>query len=78
MSMSDPTRPAPTSLPPEVPPVMAPPVLPPGPLAECWRGFSANRGALVALVVFTLLALAALLAPWIAPHDPVRQYREAC
>lgn len=56
--------------------VTAPRIAPPGPLAEFWRGFSANRGALVALVVFTALALAALLAPWIAPHDPVHQYRE--
>jgi dipeptide transport system permease protein len=53
------------------------PISPPGPLAEFWRGFSANRGALVALIVFTLLALAALFAPLIAPHDPVHQYRDA-
>lgn len=52
-------------------------ISPPGPFAEFWQGFSANRGALVALIVFTLLALSALLAPLIAPHDPVHQYRDA-
>lgn len=47
----------------------------PSPLREFWAGFAANRGALAALVFFALVALAALLAPWIAPHDPVEQYR---
>ncbi|MDI4634432.1 ABC transporter permease subunit [Pelomonas sp. V22] len=47
----------------------------PSPLREFWLGFSANRGALAALVFFGLVAMAALLAPWIAPHDPVEQYR---
>ncbi|MBH9552626.1 ABC transporter permease subunit [Inhella gelatinilytica] len=45
------------------------------PLREFWGGFSANRGALVALIVFTLLAGAAVLAPWLAPHSPIEQYR---
>ncbi|PZP33453.1 MAG: dipeptide ABC transporter permease DppC [Roseateles depolymerans] len=49
---------------------------PPGPLREFWLGFSANRGALIALVVFSLIALAALLAPLLAPYDPVEQYRD--
>jgi len=49
---------------------------PPGPLREFWLGFSANRGALVALIVFGLIALAALLAPLLAPYDPVEQYRD--
>ena len=52
-------------------------ISPSGPFAEFWQGFSDNRGALVALIVFTLLALSALLAPLIAPHDPVHQYRDA-
>ncbi len=38
------------------------------PLREFWDGFAANRGALVALIVFTSLVLAALLAPWLAPY----------
>ncbi|MDC8786621.1 ABC transporter permease subunit [Roseateles koreensis] len=43
---------------------------------EFWRAFAANRGALIALCVFTLIALASLLAPWLAPHSPTWQYRE--
>jgi dipeptide transport system permease protein len=52
------------------------PLEPPGPLREFWLGFSANRGAFVALIVFALIALASLLAPLIAPHDPIEQYRD--
>lgn len=46
-------------------------------LAEFWYYFSENRGAVVGLVVFVLLILAALLADFIAPHSPTEQYREA-
>ena len=46
-------------------------------LAEFWHYFSENRGAVIGLVVFLLLALAALLAPWITPHPPNAQYRDA-
>ena len=49
---------------------------PPGPLSEFWQGFAANRGALAALSVFALIALAALFAPLIAPYDPIEQYRD--
>ena len=49
---------------------------PPGPLAEFWHGFSTNRSTLAALIVFALLALTTLLAPWIAPHDPIQQFRQ--
>jgi dipeptide transport system permease protein len=50
---------------------------PPSPLAEFWQSFSANKGAVGGLIVFVLMALAALFAPWLAPHDPVMQYRDA-
>ncbi len=40
------------------------------------KSFVANRGALLALLVFAAVVLAALLAPWLAPHDPVQQFRE--
>lgn len=40
------------------------------------RAFIANRGAFIALLVFAAVVLAALLAPWLAPHDPVQQFRE--
>lgn len=45
--------------------------------AEFWYYFSENRGAVIGLVVFTLLVVVALLAPLIAPHAPNAQYRDA-
>jgi dipeptide transport system permease protein len=49
---------------------------PPSPLVEFRRDFARNRGALIALVVLALIVLAALLAPWLAPHDPLEQFRQ--
>ncbi|MGE6781178.1 ABC transporter permease subunit [Ensifer adhaerens] len=46
-------------------------------LAEFWYYFSENRGAVIGLVFFLFLVLLAIFAPWIAPHDPVMQYRDA-
>ncbi len=46
-------------------------------LAEFWFYFSENRGAVTGLWVFLALVVIALLAPVIAPHDPVHQYRDA-
>ncbi|MCO4315766.1 ABC transporter permease subunit [Phyllobacterium sp. 21LDTY02-6] len=46
-------------------------------LAEFWYYFSENRGAVIGLVFFLLLVLVAILAPWIAPHGPADQYRDA-
>ncbi len=46
-------------------------------LAEFWYYFSANRGAVIGLVIFILLVIVALLAPLIAPHLPNAQYRDA-
>ena len=51
-------------------PVVVAVVAPPGPLREFWISFCANRGAVVGLVLVALLLLAALFAPWIAPHQP--------
>jgi dipeptide transport system permease protein len=53
-------------LPPAAPVASAPP----GPWREFWTAFSANRGAVMGLVVVALLLLLALFAPWIAPHAP--------
>jgi dipeptide transport system permease protein len=50
-------------------------IAPPSPLGEFWRGFAASRGALAALGVLFVFALAALFAPWLAPHDPLEQFR---
>jgi dipeptide transport system permease protein len=49
---------------------------PPGPLREFVRAFAGNRGALIAFGFFALVVLAALFAPWVAPHDPIQQHRE--
>jgi dipeptide transport system permease protein len=46
-------------------------------LSEFWYYFSRSKGAVLGLVIFTLTVVVALLAPWIAPHDPVVQYRDA-
>ncbi len=49
---------------------------PPSPWQEFSRAFAGNRGALVAFFVFAAVVAAALLAPWLAPHDPVQQFRD--
>ncbi|WP_246120833.1 ABC transporter permease subunit [Chitinolyticbacter meiyuanensis] len=49
----------------------------PSPLKAFWRAFRENTGATVALGYFALLVLVALLAPWLAPHSPTEQYRDA-
>ena len=49
---------------------------PPTPWQDFSRAFAANRGALVAFFVFAAIVLAALAAPWLAPHDPVQQFRD--
>ena len=45
-------------------------------LAEFWHYFSQNRGAVVGLIVFVLLILTAVFAPFIAPQDPTEQFRD--
>ncbi|UXH78682.1 ABC transporter permease [Roseateles amylovorans] len=71
-ALPDPTDPADPIHPPVDHPALPPAA---GPWRAFWQAYAANRGALVALGVFGLLALAAVLAPWIAPHDPIHQYR---
>ncbi|MEP7454457.1 ABC transporter permease subunit [Phyllobacterium sp. SB3] len=46
-------------------------------LTEFWYYFSENRGAVIGLAVFILLVITAVFAPWIAPHSPADQYRDA-
>jgi dipeptide transport system permease protein len=50
---------------------------PPSSLKDFWRHFAANRGALAGLVYFTFIVLCAVLAPVLAPHSPIEQYRDA-
>jgi ABC-type dipeptide/oligopeptide/nickel transport system permease subunit len=38
-----------------------------------WGRFRRNRLAVVGLALIVVLALSALLAPWLAPYDPARQ-----
>lgn len=49
---------------------------PPSPLREFTTAFAGNRGALLAAVVLVLVVGAALMAPWLAPHNPVQQFRD--
>lgn len=56
----------------EVAAVLAHPSL----LAEFWRAFSKNKGAVIGLGFMTLVTLLAIFAPWVAPHDPIEQFRD--
>lgn len=47
------------------------------PVAEFWDYFTENKGALAGLIFIVVLILAALFAPWIAPHSPIEQFRDA-
>jgi dipeptide transport system permease protein len=49
---------------------------PPSPAREFVAAFASNRGALIAFAVFAAVVVAALLAPWLAPHDPIAQFRD--
>jgi peptide/nickel transport system permease protein len=43
-------------------------------MTEAWKRFRRDPLALAALAVIVLLVLAALGAPWLAPHDPAEQF----
>ncbi len=45
-------------------------------LRDFWFYFSVNRGAVIGLWVFVVIIALAILAPLIAPHDPIHQYRD--
>ena len=49
----------------------------PGRLAEFWHYFRENRGAVFGLWLFVAFVLIALLADFIAPHDPTAQFRQS-
>jgi peptide/nickel transport system permease protein len=42
--------------------------------SEIWRRFRRDKFAMAGVVVIIILVLVAVLAPWIAPHDPTKQY----
>ncbi len=46
-------------------------------LAEFWRYFSENRGAVIGLCFFSLIVLLAVFADLIAPYGPTEQFRDA-
>jgi dipeptide transport system permease protein len=50
---------------------------PPSPLADFWRSFSSNKGAVGGLVVFAFVVLCAVFADVLAPYSPIEQYRDA-
>lgn len=45
--------------------------------SAAWRRFRRNRSGVFGLVVVVALVLLALLAPWLAPHDPFTTSRDA-
>ncbi|MBB3918881.1 ABC transporter permease subunit [Rhizobium fabae] len=47
----------------------------PSALAEFWHYFSRNKGAVIGLVVFTVILVVAVFAPLFAPHAPNEQNR---
>jgi dipeptide transport system permease protein len=49
---------------------------PPHPAREFWAYFSESKGAVAGLAVIVTIALAAVLADFIAPHSPVEQFRD--
>jgi len=49
---------------------------PPSPWREFVTAFTANRGATIAFFVFVAVVAGALFAPWVAPHDPLQQFRD--
>lgn len=41
---------------------------------EGWRRYASDRLAVIGLVILTVVVLAAIFAPWVAPFDPNYQY----
>lgn len=50
---------------------------PPGALRAFWTAFSENRGAVIGLVIVSLVVLTAIFAPMLAPYDPLEQVKGA-
>ncbi|MFX5595150.1 hypothetical protein ABTD92_21080, partial [Acinetobacter baumannii] len=43
------------------------------PARRAWRRRTARKGAMVALALLVLIVVAAVFAPYLAPHDPIQQ-----
>ncbi len=48
---------------------------PPRPLTAFWNAFRENRGAVIGLCVVVFVVLVAILAPLLAPHNPLEQFK---
>lgn len=51
-------------------------VKPPSELVSFWRSFRENRGAVIGLAVVTAICLIAIFADFIAPYNPLEQFRD--
>jgi len=49
---------------------------PPGRFTEFWRYFRENRGAVIGLWFFLFVVTLAIFADFIAPYDPIEQFRD--
>jgi len=54
----------------------APTIAPPGMLLSFWRAFRENRGAVLGLIVVSIIIITAIFAEFLAPYDPLEQYRD--
>ncbi|HYN89272.1 MAG TPA: hypothetical protein VER55_12105, partial [Ardenticatenaceae bacterium] len=54
-------------------PLAMPVPAPRGRFSEIGRLLKRDRGGMLGLVLFVLITLAAVFAPWITPHDPLSQ-----
>jgi peptide/nickel transport system permease protein len=43
------------------------------PASRAWRRFKRRKGAVIAMVILLAIMTLAILAPWIAPYDPIKQ-----
>jgi dipeptide transport system permease protein len=52
-------------------------MVPPTPLRAFWYSFRENRGAVIGLVVVCVVVFIALFANFLAPYDPLEQFRDS-
>jgi dipeptide transport system permease protein len=50
---------------------------PPGALLAFWRSFRENRGAVAGAIIVALVVFCAVFANFLAPYDPLEQFRDA-